>query len=698
LADAFAIPRFGDKCTNFNASGTAVRDTDYINSYLAAQTHPYLFNQAVNPATYNEDVEADTYLYFRSRVSSLNQYLKNVRYRSTMKKIDGVCNYGLAELEQFKDLAASDNDKKIIDNSKASLKAALDNLKKGNATTAKSSMVSAQNYLHQISTFWNDEDILTLRYRLATLTNMGKKIGIIAPSEANPPTYDLIEPFDNVLLNWQVLYGYDEWDDPGMRNYILENLYIDMFAMMGMPMKISSITEDTHTILFDPTNTQPDPMHMPVVLLDHYGNRYNPETTPYDYDMPMYGYGPFLQDEPVYDIPEPNGFPDFFEAVSNPRLTRYRMQGGWEWQRARQWPDDMKVANKLLDTNSNINIFFFWGMDNQVFEDIVHRIADSGTPNLLLNASNNLYAEFTWKGYRHELNQYIASSSNPSINKYECPTYGKYNTYIKGLVDALEQEVDKYPDESRKVVSLVSHGFPYHDYAYTAYGYPGCSMYWLPGSPYDCGDIWPTGYIYGEDPWHQNNWDQFDLIVNEITTSQPGLFARLDSNNDGNIKWDELWLTSNMFAAKEMDPYDLWAETDEMFNTRYETDWMGGWISKPPILKQKIASEGQAIDYFIDIPYFWDKESSETLMHRMMLFGGEGGGMGDPHMSGHMMIWFDENIRSEAMFMPEDHTMHGWDGTEPMINVTVTRMLLEGSEPLHNAMVQSYSDGISLIP
>jgi hypothetical protein len=686
LADAFEIARFGEAQKSVKGSGPKTVVADYPEDFLSAQPHPYLFNQNVDPATFNEDEEVIKYIYFTSRTNALNNYLKNVRYKSTSNTLAGVCAHGVAELDEIADLfQEGTGDFQKAAGAKKKLESALTKIEQNKIEDAIEKMVEAENKIHEISTFWDDVEILTLRYRLASQTRQGNT-AIIAPSEANPPLYDVVQPFDNATLGWQHLYGFDTWTDPSMAGYIMENLYIGMFGMYGVPMKISSITEDSHTILFDPTNRVPDPGDVPAVLMDHFGNSYDPDTIVYEYDGLVMGYGPFLQSEPVYSMAGSNGFPDFFEAVSNDRLTRYMTSGGWEWQRARQWPDDMNVANQLLDTHPDVNVNFFWGMDNQVFEEVVHRIADSGAENIILNVGNSLYAWYTWGGYLWELGNYIASSSNPALNVVEAPVHGKHDVYIQGVVDGIEAEMENYPDGSRVVVTILSHGFPYHDYAYTAYGYPGCTAYWLPGSPYGCGQIWPTGYMYGDasvEPWHEENWEQLDLILAEID-NRPLLKAKLDSNGNGVINNDEFYLSGNMYNEGSYDPYNAWAGTMEWFHVTKVPDPNGGPdIPVPPILKEKIDTEGEHIDYFVDIPYFWDKESTENVMHRSMLFG-----MGWSAVEMGKMIWFDDEIRSETVFNPA--TAMGWGPGYDPINVVVPRMITEHTDFLHDAVLQSY--------
>jgi hypothetical protein len=455
-------------------------------------------------------------------------------------------------------------------------------------------------------------------------------------------------------------------------------------------------------------------MDVPDVLVDYLGNHYDPTTIPYAYDGPMMGYGPFLNSDALYSIPGANGMSDFFEGISPNRMSNFMMQGGREWQRERQWIDDMNVANRFLDTYPDVAYYTIWAMDNQVTEEHVQRIADSGAVNMIFDPSNSLEADFTNKGYEWEVANYVAGSSNPDLNVSILPQYGKHDVYIKGIVDSLEAEMENYPDGSRVVVGMLSHGFPFHDLFYTALGYPGCTNYWLPGSPYECPDmsdptwwldenlrqagvyIWPTGYIYAEDVWHMNNWSQFDLIIAEITNNNPALFAKLDSNSNGVIRDDELWQIQNMFSAGDMDPNDVWAEGSEMFGNRSMADGMGGWIDLPPYLKEKIDTEGEQIDYFVDLPYYWGIEMTETIMQRHMLFPMDMGmGMGGMDMS-NSMIWWDDNMRSEVVFNPADYPMLWGAGYDP-INVVVPRMITEWADYVSDAKLESYEEAMSAL-
>jgi hypothetical protein len=687
LADAFEIAKFGEKLKSVSSSGTPTISADYPHQYLRSQPHPYLFDKYVNPNRYNEDEEVVKYIYFTSRTSSLNNYLKNVRYKSTHNTLAGITSHGIAELQELKDKQLSSLDLMLAEKAIRQLEIALGKIGEGKDDEARSHMVDAENQIRGISIFWDDLDILTLRYRLASVTREGET-AIIKPAEANPPLYDIVLPFDNGILNWKHLYGFGDvapgipwdglpaWDDPLMEPYIFENFYL---SFLGPNAKISTITEDSHTILFDPTNRMPDPGDpAPAILMDHFGTSYDPATTDYVYDgLTDYGwgvYGPYLQSEPVYSMEGSNGFSDFFEANSNERLTRYMTSGGWEWQRARQWPDDMNVANRLLDTYSDIPIYFFWGMDNQVFEEIVHRIADSGADNLILNVSNSLYAWYTWGGYLHELGGYIASSSNPGLNVVESPVHGHYDVYIEGVVDKIEEELNRPEYDGKRVIAtILTHGFPYHDEYYTLNFYPGPSG-------------WPTGYMYGEacaEPWHVDNWAEFDLILAEIAR-RPALFAKLDENGNEIIKDDEFYISGNMYSGGTYDPYDLWAGSMEWFHMH-----MAGMTPLDPILKQKVDS-GETIDYFVDMPYFWNIESTEQVMHRTMIFG-----HGWSAVDMGKMIWFDDQIRSETVFNP--NTPMGWGPGYDPINVVVTRELTEHQTFLHDAYMESYAEALACI-
>jgi hypothetical protein len=674
---------------------------DYPDDFLAGQSHPYLFDQNVDPSAYDEAVEQKKYLYFRAFDDPLNRYLKNVRYRSTSRSMAGVAAYGIAELQELRDLLQyGSSDFVAATQAKDSLEQALKDIGKGKTADAKVNLAAAENSVRSISVFWDDLDIMMLRTRIAYFTRQGNA-GVLKGQEANPTTYNVIEPYDNATLNWQVLYGYDEWDDPEMEGNILENLYIQMYKMYGVPMKIDTILDDNYTVLIDPTNLSPQAGDVPEVLVDHFGNRYDPATIPYEFDPLTMGYTPFLTGENtnVYSMPIPNGFPDLFEADGNPRVQRYMRMGGRGWQRERQDLDDHTVANRFLDTYADIPYFPIFAMDNDVARDTVDRIAELGATKLLFSGGNNLVADFTYLGYEWEMNKYITEGGH-NLEYIQVETYGMTDVYIEGFVDALEAEMANYPAGSRVIVSLVSHGFPYHDWAYTAYGYPGCTSYWLPGSPYECGDIWPTGYLYGGDQWHQNNWDQFNLMLDEIVSRGTGpgtLFNKLDSNNDGVIKNDELIQSGNMYSAGSYDPYDLWVGTEEWFQIREMDDGMGGTMDVDPYLKEKIDTEADHIDYWVDIPYYWDIESTETVMHRHMLFPMTMD-MGTGQMN-HNMIWFDDQIRSETVFDPDDYPMTwGMPGSYEPINVVVTRMLMEHTTTLHDAYMEKYNKAVSELP
>jgi len=741
LADAFEIARFGEKLKSVKKKGAKIVAVDYPDAFLAAQPHPYLFNQNVNPATYDEAVEQKKYLYFRAFDDLLNRYLKNVRYRSTSRSMAGVAAYGIAELQEVRHLLQpGSSDFITATHAKDNLEQALKDIGKGKTADAKVKLAAAEDSVCQLSVFWDDLDIMMLRTRIAYFTRQGD-VAVLKGQEANPTTYNVSEPYDNSILNWQVLYGYDEWTTPAMEGYILENLYIQMYKSYGVPMKIDTIIDDNYTVLIDPTNLSPQAGDVPDVLVDHFGNLYDPTTIPWEFDGLTSGYTPFLSSEntAVYSMPVPNGFPDLFEADGNARVGRYFMMGGRGWQRERQDPDDHTVANRFLDKYSDIAYFPIFAMDNDVARDTVDRIGESGATKLLFNGGNNLVADFTYLGYEWEIKKYIAEGIAEgrynNLEYIQVETYGMTDVYIEGFVDALEAEMDNYPDGARVVVSLVSHGFPYHDLMYTAFGYPGCTNMWLqpdvnpfgcPMDPVDGCDfdlspeefeaclrqpgkfIWPTGYIYAEDTWFQNNWDQFDLMLAEIENNHPALFAKLDSNNNGVIKNDELIQSGNMFSAAEYDPYDRWVGSEEWFQYRYMDDGMGGSIELPPYLKEMIDYDNctavypdppcavpAPIDYWVDIPYYWDIESTETIMHRHMLFPMTMGTGGMTDMD-HNMIWLDDTIRSETVFDPDDyHMIWGEPGSYEPINVVVTRMLMEHTTVLHDAYMEKYDKAVS---
>ena len=792
LAGAFDIARFGEALVSVDSKGgpnAGERADELPADFVASQPHPYLDGN-IDPATYNEDKLQETappqlgYLYWRNATSPMNLFIKNVRYRSTVRDMESAANYGIAELQQYRDQTASGTaDHKAATNSLDQLKQALKALGKGKTADALANFESAEAKVREVSTFYDNLDLQRIRYTLAGFTRENAEFALMKFQEANPETMNILERNDNLGLNWQVLYGFDSdhwiWDgttyvegtgpldielgcndldyvpgvwtcDPSLEQYILENLFIGFYASFGIPMKISTIDEDNYTVLFDPKNVFLNPMAPPPeVLVDGDGVQYDPAGA--DFDHTAYGVGAFMNTIPVYSIPGANGIPDFFEAASAGAFRMWRMTGGYEYQRERQTPDDMHNCNKLLDTYPDYSCRAIFAMDNQVARDTINRAADMGAQKIILDSGNLVAADFTDLGYGWEIGRYIAESSNPAMQLQIKGAQSTYPSMINSVVDFVAAELAKAEYTGKRVVvGLTSHGFPTTDIIEQGFGYPGCTDQWLPGSPYLCpfvsgvpydygadfpddlrqpgfeiDEYWnptgnmglfnhPTGYVYGEDNWHANNHAFEDAAVAAIVARGIGpgsLFAQLDSNGNGVIQDDEIFVIQNDFSEQEYDPSDIWLGATEITGNgsiNYQgpgNDCTGGrcyqvqgeYFASPAKLKEKIDAEGDHIDYFVDIPFLWGIESSESIHHRMTIF--------DAFRKGPMnMVWLDDKFRTEQVFEPSGMRFCGgmmgmgadenlcWGMGYDPITYVMTRMATEHDDGTRMAIQESFID------
>jgi hypothetical protein len=787
LAAAFETARFGEELKSVKKQGgQATRVAELPDEFVDRQPHPYLIGQTIDSATYSEDALHSTappqlgYLYWRDANSPLNLYIKNMRYRSTVRDMSGVANYGIAELQQYRDQTpVGTADFMAATNAMDQLKQALKDLGKGKTEQALVRFESAETGVRAVSTFYDNLDLQQVRYRLAGFTRQNAEFAFLKFQEANPPTMNINERNDNVGLNWQVLYGFDDdhwlWDgttyvegagplgielgcndqdyvpgtwscSAGVHPYIIENLLISFYASFGIPFKITDIDDDNYTVLFDPKNVFLNPMAPPPeVLVDGDGGQYDPAGADFDNTAP-FGVGAFFNNIPVYSIPGANGIPDFFEGASAGSFRMFRMMGGYEFQRERQTPDDMHNCNTLLDMYPDYSCTAIFAMDNQVAKDTIERAADQGAQKLILDTGNLVEADFTDLGYGWEIGRYIAASSNPAMEFRIKGAQSYQQTFIDGVVDYVEAELAR-PEYAGKrvVVGLLSHGFPTHSLIEEAFGYPGCTDQWLPGSPYLCpfvtgvpydwgadfpedlrqpgleideyfvptGNqglfIYPTGYVYGEDQWHGNNFAFEADAVAAITARGTGpgtLFAQLDSNGNGVIQGDEIFVIQNDFTEGDFDLSDIWLAGTEMTGIGTinfpgpGNSCTGGrcvsvngeFSSRDAKLKEKIDAEGQHIDYFIDIPFLWGIESSESIHHRMTLF--DAFRKGPPNM-----VWLDDSFRTEQVFEPSGPRFCGssdpnlcWGPGYDPITIVMTPQATEHEDATRAAIVETFVD------
>ena len=249
------------------------------------------------------------------------------------------------------------------------------------------------------------------------------------------------------------------------------------------------------------------------------------------------------------------------------------------------------------------------------------------------------------------------------------------------------------------MVGLLSHGFPTTDATEQAFGYPGCTDQWLPGSPYLCPFVtynpdfadpntfrdpsvqYPTGYVYWEDQWHRNNFNIEDAVAAEIEAriaAGSTSLALLDHNSDGVIgtraeypgpfggaygdgpnivrdTTDGLIVIQNDFSEKDFDPADRWIAGGELLASGSISgggscesgrclNSFGTNFGLPAYIKEKTDANGP-VDYVIDMPWLWGVHSSEDFHQKMTIFDAFNKGPAN-------MIWVDTDMRSEFAFLP----------------------------------------------
>jgi hypothetical protein len=773
LAGVLDIAKFGEALVSVNAKGgpnSGIVAADLPNDFVAGQKLQCSPGTNVNPATYVEAMDHMTAppmqgcRYWRDVSSPLNQFTKNVRYRATIRDMGGVAAYGIAELQELRDIYnnghGNGSDFQLMSNAMDQLKKAQKALGKGDTNGARANFAAAEAKIAQVSFLYNDDydldnqGLMEVRYSLALFSRQGATEAYVAFHEANPETINNRQRIDNIGLNWQATYGFDEehwafvtdpytqisdyvpattphpagitlgcndttpapagkapWHcDSSLDGYILDNLLIQFYAFF-QPMKISTIDEDNYTIAFNPRCTfvevtypgAPVPACMttnnPAVLVDGEGIKYDPATTNWTLEAPVYSdRGAFFNKIPVYSIPGANGMPDFFEVTIDHYLRMISMMGMYEFQRERGRIDDLHVCNRVLDSGSNRACMGVFAMENNIAQDSIELIADLGVQQIAFDPGNLAKATFTDMGYAWEVENYIEDSSNPAMTLRILEAPGV--DLVDGLVDAIESELAN-PVYAGKtvVVGMLSHGFPTSDVVEQAFGYPGCTDQWLPGSPYLCPFVsfnpnfadpntfrdaslqWPTGYVYWEDQWHRNNFDMEDALAAEIEARIAAggtTLELLDHNGDGAIGTrsefpgafggaygdgptivrdvtDGLIVIQNDFSEGDFDPSDRWIAGTELFGSGSLTasntcasgrcqNVFGTQFGLPAYIREKTDAVGP-VDYVIDMPWLWGVASSEDFHQKMTVFDAFRKGPAN-------MIWVDSNLRSELKFLP----------------------------------------------
>jgi hypothetical protein len=778
LAGVLNIARFNEALVSVEVpngkDGKPVIGADLPDTLVASREMQCTPGTNVDPATYNEAMDHMTAppmqgcRYWRDTSSALNQFTKNVRYRATVRDAADVAMYGIAELQEARDIIknggsmhGNNSEYKELTWAKDDLEMALEAIGNGDDAGAMALFQSAESRIMGLSFIYDDEahidneGLLEVRYSLALHSRQGATEAYVAFHEANPETINNTQRVDNIGLNWQTTYGFDaqhwayvtdpftqindyvpvstphpagltlgcndvmpapagkgDWHcHPSLSGYILENLLIQFYGFF-QPMKIFAVDDDNYTIAFNPRCTFleynymiPAAMHCgsannPAVLVDGEGVQYDPATTSWTFEEPLFSdRGSFFNSIPVYSIPGANGIPDFFETTLSQYLRMISMMGLYEFQREEGRIDDLHVCNRLLDSNADLACMGVFAMENNIAEDAIKLIADLGVQRIAFDPGNLAKATFTDQGYAWEVGNYINDSSNPAMTLRILEAPGV--ALVDGMVDAVEAELDNpiYAGK-RVVVGMLSHGFPTTDVIEQAFGYPGCTNQWLPGSPYLCpfvdwfpadfGDPnafrdpavqYPTGYVYWEDQWHRNNFDIEDALAAEIEAriANGGTsLALLDHNSDGAIGTrteipggfggyygdgptiirdltDGLIVIQNDFSEGDFDPTDRWIAGTELFGTGTVsggTSCTGGRCQNvagavsglPAFIKEKTDDNG-AIDYVIDMPWLWGVHSSEDFHQKMTIF--------DAFRKGPTnMIWVDSDMRSEVTFLP----------------------------------------------
>jgi hypothetical protein len=560
MAGVVDIAKFGEALVSVSAKGGPNQGTRVAalpDDFVAGQTLQCSTGDPVDPATYVEAMDHMTAppqagcRYWRDVSSPLNQFTKNVRYRGGTRDMASVAAFGIAELQEARDL--SDNghgvgsDFQLMTNAMDQLKKALRALGKGKVDDARDNFATAEEKIAAVSFLYDDssmidnEGIMEVRYSLALYSRQGATQAYVAFHEANPRTINNTQRIDNIGLNWQAAYGFDEehwayvtdpftliadyvpvttphpagltlgcndvmtppagkgdWHcHPSLDPYIFESLLIRFYGSF-QPMNIQAIDDDNFTILFNPRCTFtdvsfpaaplppcPDTLN-PSVLLDGEGRKYDPDSITWSYDPPLFSdRGPFFNSIPVYSKAGANGVPDFFEQTLAQYMRMIGMMGMFEFQREQGRIDDLHICNRILDADPNAACMGVFAMENDIAEDTIHIMADLGVERLAFDPGNLAKATFTDQGYAWEVGRYIDSSSNPDMTFRIVDAPGV--VIVDGIIDEVEAELAN-PMYAGKtvVVGLLSHGFPTIDAVEQAFGFPGCTDQWLPFSPYLC--------------------------------------------------------------------------------------------------------------------------------------------------------------------------------------------------------------------
>ena len=317
LAGVLDIAKFSEALVSVSAKGgpnSGLHTTALPDEFVAQQELQCSAGDNINPASYNEAMEHMTAppmqgcRYWRDVSSELNQFLKNNRYRASTRDMASIAAYGIAELQEARDIYGSNHgngtDFQLMTNAMDQLKNAQKALGKGKVDDALANFAAAEAKIMDISYIYDDdghmdnEGLLEIRYSLALYTRQGATDAYVSFTEANPETINNSQRVDNIGLNWQTTYGFDaehwayvtdpwtqvadyvpvtqphpagltlgcselqppipgkgDWHcDPSLDGYILESLLIQFYAFF-QPMKISAVDDDNYTIVFNPRCT-----------------------------------------------------------------------------------------------------------------------------------------------------------------------------------------------------------------------------------------------------------------------------------------------------------------------------------------------------------------------------------------------------------------------------------------------------------
>jgi hypothetical protein len=623
LAFAFDIAKFGEKEKSIAVSGPRTTASDYPDSYLAAQPHPYRFvlGENVNPATYEEDSEYDNFPIFEP-LDDYNDYIQWVRYKSTISDMAGVIRNAIAECDEYIDLNPSSHPgAEKIASAKEKLEKAQEKLANGESAQAKKKIEEACKKIGDVPGLYDDLDLMKVRYNLSNLWMYGTK-GVLISTESYPRTFNWHSINFNTWESYGYKYGTIYWDEPPME----ECVKFDFSNFGYNPRK-----RDMYTYLKDPTRfyDYTNSAFTPTVLMDVLGNTYEPASVSYEWvndnNMNEFGHD---RGGHHFRMAVPNGLPDFSERGSVASWGRATVIGGgdttelhndWWW---------VRVVNKLYDEYGNLPVRFSTRYRENAFEDIVLRLLnEQGVQDIQVETLFASYADASHFGFFEWLPEIIAQSDNPGAQWHLTKGPDRFNydsEWLEGVVyngDA----VDKIANASGKVAILVrTHGFPSFDRDYSENVSPGTlysdpcgyaySRGWIPSPDYPCNIFgvpvtegcnppqpngYPNGWVYGEDNYHLEaimEYEEFKTTIEELIAQNP------------NITDYYIWNLYNMFAMSNRDPYGQY-DMDFPEPGDEHMKWGNNLSSQ----EAYVAAKELGVDEIIDWPFYWHSAGRDQL-------------------------------------------------------------------------------------